>query len=152
MSLILRFLELLIRLAALFFIVAFERVIGLPIFLLTFSMTTIFTSRSVNKFIFFIFASFALAIFYQQSFALSFLIFTFFYLGFIFGGHLIESNFNRFMLLLFVSVIIVMVSSGVSVSFWIIVQLIFGLLGSAVFLLKYFLVKYGFIGKRFVHS
>ncbi len=148
MILVFRFLELAIKLILLFLIISFERVIGLPVFFLTVSVSLMITARSFSKYLVFIFAAFMLAIFYQQAFILSFLILVFLYLGFIYGNQVIESNLHRFIALLLVSAVIIIYASGVKLDFWIITQLVASLFISSIFLLKFLFVRYGFLGKK----
>lgn len=148
MILVFRFLELAIKLLFIFLIISFERVVGLPVFFLTVSVSLMITARFFSKYIVFIFAAFMLSIFYQQAFVVSFLILVFLYIGFVYGSQVIESNLQRFMALLLVSTVAIIYISGIKLNFWVTIQLVAGLFISSVFLLKFLFVRYGFLGKK----
>lgn len=152
MSFLLKILALMVNCFILFCIISFERVVGLPVFFITVTLSFFLLSRSKGKYVLLTIAAFLLTIFYQQSFVLSFLLLVFVYLGFIFGARIIESNLQRFLLLLIISSISVGIASGMQLTFWAIAQLFFGMLLSVIFLIKYLFVRYGFIGKGFIGS
>lgn len=148
MKLVYRLLELGVKLAILFLIIAFERVVGFPIFFLTVTISMMLTGRSVSRYIVFVFAAFILAIFYQYAFVFTFILLALFYFCFVFGGRFVESNLQRFLSLLLVSLLLLIFISNIPVSFGIVLQLLFGLALSTVFLLKFLFVRYGFLGKN----
>lgn len=152
MSFVLKILALLVKCFLLFVIISFERVIGLPVFFLTVTISFFLLSRSRTRYFLFTFATVLLAVFYQQAFVLSFLLLIFVYLGFVLGARLIESNIQRFLLLLIISILIIGIVSDIQFSVWAIVQLLLGVLISALFLIKYLFVRYGFIGKEYRSS
>jgi len=152
MALLFKILEMVIKLGILFSIIAFERVVGFPVLFLTIAISYMLLAKTFSKYVYYIFAAFFLAIFYQLSFVLTLLVLASMYLGFSLGAKSIESNLKRFMGLLIISVLIIAYASNVIVSLWIVVQLIVSLLASALFLMKYLFTKYGFIGKRLTRS
>lgn len=150
MILFLRFLELFVKLFVLFLIVAFERVIGLPVFFLTVTISFMLMARSLSKYIFFVFAAFLLAIFYQLAFVTAFLLLLLLYLGFVYGSQVIESNLQRFVALLLLCSVFIFYLTHSEIQFWTVVQLGAGLFISSVFLLKIVFIRYGFLGKKMV--
>lgn len=148
MILLLRFLDLFAKLFILFLIISFERVVGLPVFFLTVSVSFMLIARSLSKYVLFVFAAFLLAIFYQQAFVISFLLLFFLYVGFVYGSQVIESNLQRFITLLLLCTIFIVYAAEIKIQLWSVAQLLVGLLISAVFLLKFVFVRYGFLGKK----
>ena len=148
MILLYRFLELGIKLLILFMLIAFERVVGLPILFLTVTIALLLLARSLSRYIVFVFASFLLAIFYQQAFVLSLLIVALFYFGFVFGSQILESNVHRFILLLLLSSLIIFINSGLVVTIGIVIQTVLSVLLSLLFLVKFLFLSYGFLGKK----
>lgn len=148
MKIIYRLLELGIKLTILFLIIAFERVVGFPVLFLTVTISMMLIARSVSRYVVFVFAAFILAIFYQQAFVFTFILLAFFYFCFVFGGRLIESNLQRFLSLLFISLLLLIFTSDISISFGIMLQLFVGIALSTIFLLKFVFVRYGFLGKN----
>lgn len=143
-----RFLELLIKIAILFFIVSFERVIGFPIVFFTILISFLLISKSIYRYIIFIVSAFLLAVFYQIAFVLSFVLITTFYLGFVLGGQLIESNLKRFLLLLSLVIFVIYFASSIKINLMVIANIIFGYIISMVFLLKFLFLRYGFLGNK----
>ena len=72
MILLYRFIELLIKILLIFLIIAFERVVGLPVLFLTVVVSLMLIARSFSRYIVFVLAAFMLAIFYQMPFVASF--------------------------------------------------------------------------------
>ncbi len=148
MILLLRFLDLFAKLFILFLIISFERVVGLPVFFLTVSVSFMLIARSISKYVLFVFAAFLLAIFYQHAFVISFLLLFFLYVGFVYGSQVIESNLQRFITLLLLCTIFIVYAAEIKIQLWSVAQLLVGLLISSVFLLKFVFVRYGFLGKK----
>lgn len=148
MILLYKFLALVLKAMLLFLIVSFERVVGFPVLFLTASVSMMLLSRPVSRYLLFIVSSFLFAIFYQQAFALSFIIIFGIYFGFVAGSKIIESNFRRFLVLVLVGCLVTRYTTVLELHFWTIIQLLLGLLISSLFLLKYVFVKYGFLGAK----
>jgi hypothetical protein len=148
MILLYRFLEICLKLGLIFLILSFERVVGLPVLFLTVVVSLMLIARSFSKYIVFVFAAFMLAIFYEIAFLASLILIAFFYFGFVFGQKVLESNLQRFLGLLLLSNIIIFYVSDANINFWIVLQVIIGLVVSSIFLLKFLFVKYGFLGSK----
>lgn len=148
MILVYRFLNLFIKLFLLFIIIAFERVVGLPILFLTVTISLMLLAQSVSRYLLFVFAAFVLAIFYQQAFVLSLIILCLFYFGFVLGSQVIESNLQRFIALLLLSTVIILFASGIEFHFWIFVQVLVSLVVSSFLLVRFLFTSYGFLGKK----
>lgn len=148
MVLLYRFIELLIKILLIFLIIAFERVVGLPVLFLTVVVSLMLVARSFSRYIVFVLAAFMLAIFYQIPFVTSFILIAFFYFGFVFGQQVLESNLHRFLGLLTLSSFVIYYASNININFWIITQVLVGLAFSSIFLLKFLFVKYGFLGRK----
>lgn len=148
MVLVYRILEVLLKLATLFFVIAFERVIGFPVLFLTFAVSFLLFSHSFSRYIIFVGAAFLLAIFYQFAFILSFILLAAFYLGFVLGGQFVESNLNRFLILLSVTIVVIALLASIEIHTFVVVQAIAGVFVSAVFLVKFLFVRYGFLGTK----
>lgn len=148
MILLYKFLELSLKVILLLLIIAFERVVGFPVLFLTFSVSMMLLSRPVSRYILFIISAFLFAIFYQQAFAISFIIVFGIYFGFVAGSRLIESNFRRFLVLVLLGCLVTRYTTVLELHFWTIIQLLLGLIISSLFLLKYVFVKYGFLGAK----
>ncbi len=148
MVLVYRILEVLLKLATLFFVIAFERVIGFPVLFLTFAVSFLLFSHSFSRYIIFVGAAFLLAIFYQLAFILSFILLAAFYLGFVLGGQFLESNLNRFLILLSAVIVLIALLASIEIHTFVVVQAIAGVFVSAVFLVKFLFVRYGFLGTK----
>jgi hypothetical protein len=146
MILFFRVIKLLLKLILIFGIISFEKVIGFPVIFLTIVISLMLISGATSKYVLFIMSAFLLAIFYQLAFILTFLILGCFYLGFVYGYQVIESNLRRFLILLLLSLAIIAAESNLEVTALIVAQLLSGLMISSFFLIKFLFVRYGFLG------
>jgi len=148
MILLYRFLELIIQVTILLFIIAFERVVGFPILFLTTAISLLLISKSLPRYIIFIIASFMLAIFYQIAFVLAFILIAFIYLGFVLGTQIIESNLKRFLFLLAIVIVILFLIAKIDLKLILLAQVFLGAIISSWFLLKFIFIRYGFLGTK----
>jgi len=148
MVLLYRLLEILLKLLVLFIIISFERVVGYPVLFITVTMSFMLTARSISKYIIFFLSAWMLTVFYQQLLIVSLLVFFIFYFGFKFLNLVIESNLQRFILFLFLSLLIISFGSNIIPTLLIVIHLMISLLISIVFLVKVLFVQYGFFGNK----
>ena len=148
MVLFYRLLEIFFKLLLLLLIISFEKVIGYPVLFLTLSLAFLLTARSFSRYIIFILSAWMLTVFYQQMFVVSLVLFFTFYFGFKFFDQVVESNLQRFISFLLISLMILTFGANISINLLIIVYLFSSFILSILFLVKVLFVRYGFLGNR----
>jgi len=147
MILIKNLLATLIKLSLLLMVIAFEKVVGLPLIFLTLVLIFFVNDRSFYKYVYPVFGSVFLAIMYGFSLSFSLILLDFLVLTVSYGGNIIANDINRVLLIIYSLIMLIAVVSQIAWEGRVVGYFIISSITMIIILMKTLFFKYGLAGR-----